>query len=246
MHVPKCAGTSVVSLLTDAFRADQICPTPPQGTWCWRAADVPGYQLYWGHFNADFLEEMGPGGTRLIMLRHHLSRVVSLYDYWRSHRWEHIRSALPPHPFNGPAVAKSGNLSDFLSSDVAFVIEHVYNPAARQLLGHRFNELWPDQDAIASEALQALRRFAWVGITESFEPSIASLCRMLGSSAPKSMAVVNSLDARSPDDPVFEPIEKTQPTEEERQRIAEGNRIDSAIYDEGRKILDETLRTSNR
>jgi len=246
MHVPKCAGTAVVTLLTKAFRDDEICPAPPQGTWCWRAREVPGYRLYWGHFSADFLEEMGQPGTRLIMLRHHLERVVSLYDYWRSHRWEHIKSALPPHPYNGPAIAKSGNLSDFLSSDVAFVHEHVYNPAARQLLGRRFNELWPNEDAIIAEGVQALRGFAWVGITESFEPSIALLSRMLGSPVPKSTAKVNSLEARRRDDPVFEPIEQTEPTKEQCRRIAEGNRIDSAIYDEGRNILNERLGSSNR
>lgn len=240
MHVPKCAGTSVTSFLRTLFHEHEICPAPPHGTWNWRASDVPGYRLYCGHFNADFVDEMSPAGAMLIMLRHPLSRVVSLYDYWRSHRWEYIRTAMPASPYNGPAIAKSGNLSAFLRTE--FVHHDVYNPTARQLLGRRYTALWPDEDAIVSHSRQALRRFAWVGIKESFAPSIAFLSSILRVPMPKLLPKWNALADRSAGDAIFEAIEQTKPTDDDCRRILEGNRIDLAIYDEGRRILGEAQR----
>lgn len=244
MHVEKTAGTSLVSLLRSAFDESKICPQPPFGTWTWRAQEVPGYSLYWGHFTADFIEEMDPRGSRITMMRDPVDRIVSLYDYWRSHRWSHIRSALPPHPYNGPLIAKSGNLASFLTTDVEFVRERIYNRVARQLLGRRFEMLWPDQGRVIAESIKALEGFGWVGIVELFEPSVVLLSAALGLDESRFSERANPTHVRSDDDPVYERIEPTIPTEEELERILEGNRIDIALYTEGRKAVEDRIRLS--
>jgi hypothetical protein len=239
MAVEKCAGNSIVAILRSGIDANEMCPPPLDGTWAWQADEVRGYRLYCGHFTTDFINGMGPGGLKLTMLRHPLSRAVSLYDFWRSYRWDFIRTSLPP--VNGPAVAKSLTLSEFLNTST-ISLSSIYNTAASQLLGHRFKELRLDEDAAIAEAIAVLRGFDWVGITELFEPSIASLCELLDLAVPTSLPKDNSTYDTS-DDPTREPVEPTVATDDERRRILENNRIDMAIYQEARKILEERLQT---
>lgn len=240
MHIPKCAGKSVFSIVSRKFDRTEICPQPPYGTWKWTPGEVRGYSLYSGHFSTDFVEEMGTGGSKLVIMRHPLSRIVSLYDFWRSYRWDYIRSSLPPPPLNGPALAKSGSLTNFLSTTSDFGVSRIYNTAARQVLGRRFAQLWPDEDAIISESIGALRGFAWVGISELFQPSIALLCALLQLAAPPSQPVEGvTYDVST--DPNREPVAKSEPTESDIERILEGNRVDLALYAEGRKILEERI-----
>ncbi len=238
MAVEKCAGNSIVAILRSGIEAHELCPPPLDGTWAWQPDEVRGYRLYVGHFTTDFMKGMGPGGIKLTMLRHPLSRAVSLYDFWRSYTWDFIRTSLPP--VNGPAVAKSLTLSEFLSTSI-ISLDSIYNTAASQLLGRRFKALMRDEDVAIAEAIAALRDFDWVGITELFEPSVAMLCELLDLPVPTSLPRDNSTyDAA--DDPTREPVEKSVPSEADRRRILENNRVDLAIYEEGRKIMEERMR----
>lgn len=240
MHIPKCAGKSVFSILSRKFDRTQICPQPPYGTWQWTAGEVRGYSLYSGHFSTDFVEEMATGGAKLVIMRHPLSRIVSLYDFWRSYRWDYINSSLPAPPFNGPALAKSGSLMNFLETTSEFGVSRIYNTAARQVLGRRFAQLWPNQDAIISESIAALRGFAWVGISELFGPSAALLCELLQ----QPVLTPEPLEGATRDvstDPNREIVSRSKPTALEVERILEGNRVDLALYAEGRKILEERI-----
>lgn len=241
MHVPKCAGTSVFSYLRQWFDVSEICPLPPHGVWEWHAHEVPGYRLYAGHFSSDFVEEFGLRGTRLIIMRHPLDRVVSLYDFWRSYRWEYIRSSLAPMPNNGPAIAKAGDLTAFLRAEIPFTMAQIYNPVARQLAGRKYGLLWPDEDAIVGTALEALQKFDWIGISESFTDSLGLLSKILG--LPKPAVVPRELSTYelAPNDVGREGVRKTEPTGEETKRIMRGNRIDLAIYDEAYRLLRSRL-----
>ena len=238
MAVEKCAGNSIVAILRSGIEAHEMCPPPLDGTWAWQPDDVRGYRLYCGHFTTDFIKGMGPGGVTLTMLRHPLGRAVSLYDFWRSYRWDFIRTSLPP--INGPAVAKSLTLSEFVDTST-ISLDSIYNTAASQLLGRRFRELMKDEDAAIAEAIKALREFDWVGITELFEPSVAMLCELLDLPVPTSIPRDNSTYDTS-DDPTREPVEKTVPSDDDRRRILENNRVDLAIYQEARRILEERMR----
>jgi hypothetical protein len=241
MHVERCSGTSVSSLFQAALEPGETCPQPPFGTWTWRAHDVPGFKLYTGHLSFDFIEQMGTTGTKLIMLRHPLTRIVSLYDYWRSHRWEHIRSALPPHPDNGPLVAKSGDLDAFLTTESAFVQHRIYNAAARRLLGSQFDALAGNEQAAIAASIARLRTFDWVGINESFEQSVRLAGAMFDLPLGPALPRENSSYGVGSDHPTREPTARTVPTESQSERILEGNRIDIAIYEQGRTILNEML-----
>jgi Sulfotransferase family len=247
MHIPKCAGKSVHALLTQKIDASHICPQPPYGVWTWRADEVRGYELYSGHFSVDFINEVNPNGTKLTTLRHPVDRVISTYDFWRSYRWDYIRTALPP--INGPAIAKASSLSVFLATDSEFVRRHIHNAAARQLLGSKFEAIWPDKDALILEAREVLRGFDWVGVTEAFEQSLRSLSKFLGLRAPRSEPREGlTYDVRTDSD--RERVDKSQPTVQERGRILDDNQVDLALYEEACALLQQgtnyRVRPTNR
>ena len=239
MHVPKCAGTSVYYYLLSALEQSEICPFPTHGVWSWRPQEVPGFKLYCGHFTADFLNAMEPRGTRLIIMRHPLARVISLFDFWRSYRWPYIRSSLSSLTDNGPAVAKAGDLLAFLRTDSSFAIEQIYNPTARQLIGrNRYRELWPNEDAIIEESIAALRTFDWVGIAESFEASLKLLSNVLDLPMPPAIPQKLSTYDVLAHDRLRERVAKTHTSENDRRRILRGNRADLEIYDAGCQIFE--------
>ena len=245
MHVPKCAGTSVYFYLLPSFKPSEICPFPDHGVWSWRAADVPGFKLYCGHFTADFLNAMGSGGTRLLVVRHPLDRVISLFDFWRSYRWPYIRSSLSSLTDNGPAIAKGGDLLSFLRTDSSFAIEQIYNPTARQLIGkNRYRDLWPDETIIIQESIQALHSFDWIGTAESFEVSLKLLSNLLGLPMPPTIPQKLSTYAIQTDNQPRETVTKTCPSNRDSQRILRGNRVDVEIYTAACQIVESRARAA--
>ncbi len=230
MHVSKTAGVSVSSFLSSFFRTDEICPTPLDGVWAHSPSDVAQYRLFLGHFCHDFIDGFQGAKIRLIMVRDPHARLVSLYDFWRSYSWDFVRTALPPLPMNGPAVAKSCGFGKFLTSDNPFVKQHVCNPVARQLLGAQFNHVAMNERNAIDLSIRRLESFDWVGISERFGASVRKLSELLGCSAPPTDIRLNAtydVDALGPN---RELVARTEPSSEEADLMREVSRFDRAIY----------------
>jgi len=239
VHVAKTGGLSLLSVLRGHFAASETCThTPSTGLWQgWRLPDMPAYKLYAGHFTYDFFG--GHRGTKLIMMREPVARVVSLYDFYRSHRTQYLATVKPP--LAGPTIAKAGNLTHFLNSKDPGVIEQSSNLVARQLLGHIYETLMPDEDAVLAQAIRHLKGFSWIGITEIFRPSIELLCRTLSWAVPETIPRENSTYDKTPDNPHVEPVEMTVPNAEEYRRIVERNRVDLALFKDSRALLEKQM-----
>jgi hypothetical protein len=235
VHIDKAGGLSVIAVLRKHFEPSEICAHPPNDAW--QPNGLPGYRLYAGHFTYDFFG--GQSGTKLIMMRDPVDRIVSLYDFYRSHRPEYLATVQPPLP--GPAVARSGNLTHFLHTTHPDVIEPSSNTVAHRLLGRRYYELMPNEDAVLAESIRHVRDFAWIGITEQFDSSIRLLCDTFGWSIPEAMPKENSTYAIHSNNPHLERVEKTVPTENERELIVQRNRVDLALYNEARTLLNERM-----
>ncbi len=239
LTVPKCAGTSVAAYLTSLFSDEEICPAPWAGIWNHRPAAVDHYRLFQGHFDHDFIDEFQGPKIKLTILREPCSRLVSLYDFWRSYSWEYILKELPPPPTNGPAVAKSSNFTDFLRTTNSFARSHIYNSAARQILGAGFEELAHNEDAVIEKCLCRIETFDWVGITEDFNRSMHALSILLG--APEMPVEIRSNRTYYADAPGTERITKTEPSPEQVALMQELTRSDIAIYGHARKMLEKRV-----
>jgi Sulfotransferase family len=235
LHVPKAAGLSINALVKESFSDSEICPTPPDLVW--RRAALDGYRFYSGHFSFDFIREFGRG-TSLIMLRHPVARVVSLYDYWRSYSWNYLQATVPTGRFDGRVLAKSVSFSEFL--DAPLTRCDVSNQIARLLLGAESDTLLRDHAAAISRAVSILRSFDWVGVTDLFKLSVITLCTLLGRPKAKKLPRANLTYQRCREEAgVFERVKKTRPTTSQRRRILELNQVDAAIYHAGRAMLLE-------
>jgi Sulfotransferase family len=235
LHVPKAAGLSINALVKESFSDSEICPTPPNQAWQRDALD--GYRFYSGHFSFDFIRQFG-GGTRLIMLRHPVDRVVSLYDYWRSYRWSYLQATVPAGRYDGRILAKSVSFSEFLDAPQARC--DVSNQVARLLLGLESETLLRDHTAAISRAVAILRTFDWVGVTDLFKLSTTTLCALLERPRAKKLPRANLTYQRCREEAtVFERVKKTKPTISQRRRILEQNQVDVAIYHAGRALLLE-------
>lgn len=235
VHIDKAGGLSVIAVLRKQFEPSEICAHPPNDAW--HSRELTGYRLYAGHFTHDFFGNRG--GTKLIMMRHPVARIVSLYDFYRAHRPEYLATVQPRLP--GPAVARSGTLAHFLHTKDPDVIEPSSNTVAHRLLGRRYYELMPNEDAVLAESIRQLQDFAWIGITELFEPSIQLLCDAFGWVVPEAMPRENSTYDNDSNSPHLERVEKTVPTDNERELIVQRNRIDLALYNEARNLLSERM-----
>ena len=118
-----------------------------------------------GHFNMDEVADCDPirGWPLLTVLREPVSRVVSLYDYWRSR----TQSFIDTSGESGLRVAKSSSLLQFVKSTDPMVVKEVCNGMCRTVAGHRLHQSYLlgriTSDDLADAAINNLQRFQFVG-----------------------------------------------------------------------------------
>jgi hypothetical protein len=230
MHVSKTAGASVSAFLSSLFRPNEVCPAPRAGIWTYSPPDVSQYRLFMGHFGHDFIDGFQGTKFKLVMLRDPCARLVSLYDFWRSYSWDYIRTALPPLPMNGPAVAKSCSFAKFLTTENAFVQQHAANPVARQLIGAEFDTISSDEEKVVALSICRPETFDWIGITENFQTSVRMLAALLRSPEPPASIQLNRTYDEDSLGPYRELVVKTEPTPDEAALMRDVSRIDRIIY----------------
>jgi hypothetical protein len=223
VHIPKTAGGTVTSMFVHAFskaavrRVGNFLRNPEK-----TAAKVSQplraetrvafgrvpYALYREHFPAD---------TRyMTFLREPVDRVVS-------HYYRHLHGKL--RSVDGERIA-FGSIGEALEMG----LPHHNNVATRLLC----SDPAPNGDLPPSaldDAKANLREFAFVGIQERFDESIALLLRMFD------LGLVPYEDRRvNPDRPAVEEI-----SDEERTLIAERNRLDAELYEAARELFEEAV-----
>jgi len=230
MHVPKTGGISLSSLLRGAFRPHEVCPPSiGDGRWRHRATNVAHYKLFLGHFNTDFINAVDREGFKITILRHPRDRVISTYDFWRSapNDWN---KQLTEVDEDAPSYAKRVTFSEFLKSDIPWVLDGISNSIARQLLGSDFSAYAHNQDAATREACDRLSGFDWYTTTECLSEDLPSLARLFGISEPSDTIIhLNRTYDYEPNEQ-RPAVVKTTPTEGELQQIDDLNTIDTALY----------------
>ena len=216
-HVPKCAGVSYRTLLTDIFAADEVTHISLNLDIDYRidAADLQKYRVIMGHFGVRWNEALGPGRRWLTALREPVDRVVSTYFFWRHNA---ARSSEIPY-LN---LAQTLSLDEFIQSDDYLVRQGISNTQTWQLADDfrvRYRNV-SEQDVL-EVAKANLSKFDFIGLYESFRESAARLCDYLGVPTPPQLPNYNGTRQR----PLVSELSPTT-----IQMIQELNRADLALY----------------
>jgi hypothetical protein len=227
MHLPKTGGNSVFHIIIKHFPALRVCPSPRLGVWSHRIDDPRSYDFYSGHFTYELFEHLGKDAIKLVVLRHPVARMVSLYDFWRGFRDLEIAEITREIPDNGPLFASTVGFDEFISSPTPFVRTHVENGLSRQLLGRDYDRLASKPEAMIEEAYRRLMTFNWIGITEHFVDSIRRLAKLLRFDLIYEIPRMNSSYLASER---RRPIERTVPTEQGIALVEFCNFADIELY----------------
>ncbi len=227
-HIQKCAGISFTEIIESHFRKKEILKAhllhanSPEVK-----HPIKRYRAIIGHNTYDDITAMQPVNPLYItMLRDPIARILSLYFYWRSYKWEYIEK----HDLKGPRLAKSLPIEDFLESDELEAQLNVRNAQAKQFI----NGLRTPTNLSDTELLQVvekrLKEFVFIGLSERFKESVELLCMVLGWKIPHEMPRINVSATNTYNDSCFEAVEKFKITDTLRKRISELNQVDTVIY----------------
>ena len=230
LHVPKTGGVSLCSLLRGFSRPEEICPPPTgDGRWRHRVSDVAHYKLFMGHFDTDFMDAVDPSGVKITILRDPRTRIISTYDFWRSisPNWDQNLAEVDD---DAPSYARSVTFSEFLNTDVDWVLDGISNSAARQLLGSSYPSFVQDEAGAIREASRRLEGFDWFTTTERLSEDLPFLARYFGVQLPAGTMI--HLNRTYGYEPVANRplISRTIPTESDLAKIDRLNAIDTALY----------------
>ena len=126
-HLPKAGGTSIARAIRAASDPRWHAPYFANNTNQYRALngcydEYKGYDIYLGHCCREIYEEVNNGHRYLINFRHPVSRIVSLYNYFRQdERLEDKGGALSEMNLFCAHAARSKDFFDFISMDHPYV-----------------------------------------------------------------------------------------------------------------------------
>ena len=231
LHIPKCGGTTLHTMLCTQFDAERICPERDDTLGDWTINELAAYELFSGHFDLAVCRSI-PGRIRMLtLLREPKARLMSLYYFWRSHR---------PHPdrdaYDLLLLARSTSPEEFFAHPTVMRHTSIRNAMTGQL-GRTSNRrlleaddpILADPDAALDEAWTTLQGFAGFGIVERFEESRVLLNATLGLSMPQ-VEPQQVLDRLVVSDPELVPVERAPMSQALDEMLDTLTTIDRPLY----------------
>ena len=185
LHIPKTAGTALVSSLSTAFDADRICPLYAEHTFFGRdvAQMRRDYRFFRAH--AGFRVAERYGDHVITVLRDPEARIISLYNYWRQQGQRVLATDPAGHTDPGVRLAVDLDFDAFLDATLPRVVSDLDNAqsymiARSNLQDARKSMAGLADDAILEMALDNLRSLDAVGLTDDMPGFEADLGAALG------------------------------------------------------------------
>jgi len=226
VHIPKTGGSTITSMFVRAYSKERLHDAGN----CFRGegdkqerkvtrAPAPGVRATMGHVTYGLYRKHLPDDTRYVtFLREPVGRVIS---HWYRHRRRTNTYRDEKRPF----------VTDTVEQAIRMGMPEVNNVATRLLCG--VETPYDDLPADALEQAKAnLREFAFVGIQERFDESIALLQRTLDM-GPVPYGEPRRVSRRR--------AVRDEVTREQRALIAEHNQLDAELYTFGKGLFEEAL-----
>lgn len=232
MHLPKTGGVSIQHFLENKFDKTKICKELYHSFRVRPLEDLEAFECFSGHYAFDAIERI-PGDKKVFtFMREPKSRLLSLYYYWRSFKWE----AIEGDPYmQGPRLAKQMSLLEFLRHRDQELLVSTDNSIARYFLGTMHagpnGEFLVPKDAVYNACIRNLQRVDFVGLFDSYERDFQRMANFLGFKGRHLVPHENagSLTNERREAVVRQPI--TKDVEVELERLT---RFDQMIYEYAR------------
>lgn len=174
-HIPKTAGTSFVQSLSTIFDEKYISKSKLLTDIAILKEDYQNLRLISGHFGIDDIgRDKLAGHKKVTFLRDPVSRVISLYYFWNSHKDKYSGTPETDPNYKAVTLAISCNLEEFLNTNDPEIIAEISNTQCRYIAGSaRFGLVRFGDRLLLHEAIRAVEQdFDFVGIVEKYERSL--------------------------------------------------------------------------
>jgi hypothetical protein len=236
LHFERTGGTSLAAALTDKFHPLQIAgATGPDGGPVAPSAD---HKLVWGHFDLAALRRLGPDNRIITILRDPTARILSLYYFWRSiHPSKHDEVS-----DSRVMLAQELDLLSFLRNTHQPLRDSIDNVYVRRLAGvyagaGADDPLVQRPETVVSQAMEALERIGFIGISEHMPETFRGIETLLGVPLGRPQRL-NDTAANPTNQPtLFLPVEREKITPEIQAELAHLTRLDYIIYESCRAKL---------
>lgn len=174
LHIPKTAGTSITSSISQSFLPEMICPERLFDIRLWPQDLLIRYKFFSYHGYFDSIEYI-PHERKVTFtfLRDPLERFISSYRYWRSIPWTTIDGG----DIHLGRLAKYYSFEDFLSNSEPEILYRIKNQMTVMLSGHPFlnkktRQVWRDSREQLEAAKENLAKLTTYGVTEYMDRSM--------------------------------------------------------------------------
>jgi len=187
IHVEKTGGTSIHNMLLETGRQD-IYHEHTSTIKKRNLDEINRYNIFIGHFELDEVEEKIKNAILHTMIREPRSRLISLYNFWRSHKPESSCY------FRGMELTNNHNIEEFFQLKEIEKWPTIWNHTAYALFG---KSTWSDWLNITGKMTEAekitwmeneiktaikkhVKKFKTIGILEKFENDSKKIFRNMG------------------------------------------------------------------
>jgi len=239
IHIEKCGGTTLHKMLRTQFPDIEICPERFDGLGDFTINELSRFRLFSGHFDFAYSQFI-PGDVQVItMFREPRSRLISLYEFWRAHRF----------PTNNPLaeLAKQHDAETFFNLPVVLNHPSTRDAMAGQLLrkGRKSivdvsNILRSSPEVALGKAISIVRQMAAFGLVEDMEASRRIFNKTLGlkMDAVEPQQVLSQLTRTDRSLRRLPPCDMTDGLRHALDRLVQ---IDTALYKEASAIFGERV-----
>lgn len=229
LHIPKCGGTTLHDLLVGWYGANRLHPERHNGLYFYAARHLASKTLFSGHYDY-YGTQLVPGQKHLItFLRNPRDRLISLYNFHRSHRDDVIAQ----YNLTLARWANMYDINDYFANPEVRSNYAINNTMARHFSNEpQFGDSSSGLpvEVLRDQAIANLSHFDFIGLTEKYETSISRLAALLGKTPPKMINKARNFATLIETDPNMKRIEKQVADEKTHQLMQDLVCEDEAIY----------------
>lgn len=217
-HIPKTAGTSIYTSAIEHFSDKEILYGIHSDEFrALKTKKIKSHKYIHGHFPLPMSDRLGKNCFRFMFFREPVSRVLSLYNFWRSAYFQFpyfYTEGTSPH-----RVAHM-NFDEFMDSEQM----EIQNAQARYLCGESTSI---DINFDIDDIRKRLKSLNEIGISEEFKKSVQQINKAL-------QVELFSCDTKAnvtvvvPD---FTPLKRADLTHSQTERLKSMLDLDSRVYD---------------